>query len=313
MQIPIEIRALGTSTIYLVDTDSGRYLIDTGMRTGTIDYLLDHGMVLEDLSMVILTHLHIDHTGGAMEIRRKLGTPVLIGMDDSMIIGEMKRDPEGIMDRMMGFYLSNGTRRELLLSMLESHPLVRELPSYLEMEFDLTPTGDYGIPGESDLKIMATPGHSPGSISPFIHADMIFSGDTVLPRITPNISFYLSRGNMLESYLSSLERIRSHHFNICHPGHGPSFSGTDGRIEEILEHHRRRLDEVYLIVKRGAKTALDTAMEMTWSRGRKLYDMNLHEMNFAFGEAVAHLQYLESTERIQSRVKNGITYYEISP
>ena len=310
--VPIDIRALGTATVYYVETGSGKYLVDSGMKPGTLHILEKHGIPVSDLNMIILTHLHIDHIGGAMEIRRRYNTPIMIGKEDYRIIEDMTGDPESFTGRMRDFYLSNGSDRDLLISMLDNHPVTRSIQIYREMEFDFTPHGDHMINGENELRIMATPGHSPGSMSPYVQGDMIFSGDHILPRITPNISFYVNGGNMLSMYIRSLEKVRSHHFRSYNPGHGNPSHDTDMRINEILEHHEKRLSEVTNIISSGKKNALDVAMEMTWSRKRKFSDLNLHEMNFAFGEAVAHLRYLESIGKAEASDVNGIILYSSS-
>ena len=61
-----------------------------------------------------------------------------------------------------------------------------------------------------DLSVIFTPGHDQSEIS--IHdskSKVIFSGDHILPRITPFIPTIDSESNLLNDFIISLEKIES--------------------------------------------------------------------------------------------------------
>jgi glyoxylase-like metal-dependent hydrolase (beta-lactamase superfamily II) len=69
--------------VYLVDTDDGPALFDCGPAS-TIDALVrglgDHGLALEDVRHLLLSHIHLDHAGAAGSlVRRHPGLTVWVG------------------------------------------------------------------------------------------------------------------------------------------------------------------------------------------------------------------------------------------
>ena len=75
------------------------------------------------------------------------------------------------------------------------------------------------------LVVFWTSGHSPGHVclrSP--ERKLLFSGDQILPGITPNIAWHPGR-DMLAEFLDSLDRLAALEIDLIFPGHGESFSG----------------------------------------------------------------------------------------
>ena len=173
-----------------------------------------------------------------------------------------------------------------------------------------------------DMKVISTPGHSPDQICLSID-DVIFTGDHVLPEITPHPttkmvfkeSFYKSllRKEMgLESlyglgvYMESLGVISQVDSDIMFlPAHrlynrgrvntiGPS------RAKDIVEHHVRRLRKL-LEVFETKESSLEDLTRGIFSRG-KLLGTNLMA---ALSEVVAHLEFLEDVGDIEVR-ENGM-------
>ena len=62
---------------YLLSTDRAAVVIDPGVRDGRIDAFLQENENKERL--IIITHAHFDHIGGAEELREKYGVDILIG------------------------------------------------------------------------------------------------------------------------------------------------------------------------------------------------------------------------------------------
>ena len=173
-----------------------------------------------------------------------------------------------------------------------------------------------------DMKVISTPGHSPDQICLSID-DVIFTGDHVLPEITPHPttkmvfkeSFYKSllRKEMgLESlyglgvYMKSLGVISQVDSDIMFlPAHrlynrgrvntiGPS------RAKDIVEHHVRRLSKLLEVIE-AKESSLEDLTRGIFSRG-KLLGTNLMA---ALSEVVAHLEFLEDVGDIEVR-ENGM-------
>jgi glyoxylase-like metal-dependent hydrolase (beta-lactamase superfamily II) len=119
------------------------------------------------------------------------------------------------------------------------------------------------------LTAMATPGHTPGHTCFWDHpGSTVYSGDHVLPRITPNVSLSSqSETNPLERYLESLRRIARHDdYEVC-PAHEYRFRGMARRANELESASLARIREVHDALERGATSVHDIARVLTWSRG----------------------------------------------
>ena len=144
---------LGTVNCYLVATDSGFILIDTGssnQRAELATELGNAGCKPGHLDLIVLTHGDFDHTGNAAYLRQKLGAKIAMHQDDS-----------GMAERGDMFWnRSSGSRLLKLIA-----PILFRFPKsnrfkpdfYVEEGDDFS---EYGF----DAQVLSIPGHSKGSI-----------------------------------------------------------------------------------------------------------------------------------------------------
>ena len=150
-----------------------------------------------------------------------------------------------------------------------------------------------------DFRAIWTPGHSPGHIC--LYSDrhkVLLSGDHVLPRITPNISYHSQQfANPLGDYLASLAKVRALHPDEVFPAHEYRFSGLDERLDALEGHHAARLAEIeVLLAERPGVSCWDITLALSWSRS---WDEILDYMQRAAnGETLAHLVLLERRGRV---------------
>jgi hypothetical protein len=120
----------------------------------------------------------------------------------------------------------------------------------------------------------------------------MLSGDHVLPRITPNISFHPQAGpDPLGDYLRSLDKVGAYQADEVLPAHEHRFPDLQKRVGELKGHHHDRFEEVLSAISRGYTTAWQIASQMTWSRPWEEY--RGWERRAAAGETKAHLNYLQ--------------------
>ncbi|CAB4907355.1 unannotated protein [freshwater metagenome] len=120
-------------------------------------------------------------------------------------------------------------------------------------------TGDVIVVGETEMHVVATPGHSADSMSFFLpHDKTLLTGDTVLGRGTAVIT--VPDGD-LGAYFTSLEQLKElvakYEISWLLPGHGPALTGPIEILEAYVEHRIARLEEVREVVKSGAKTSTE--------------------------------------------------------
>ena len=309
IEVDIPIRALKTANIYLVDSGSSRILVDSGMEKsalGKILPVLDN----EKPDYIFLTHMHIDHIGNSMALKERYESKVIIGEGDNQRIRHIQDEPDFFRKMISGLFRESGVPDSITGRIVNSHSLIENLKSYEEFEADLTVKEELSI--EKGIMVSVNPGHSPGSASLLLNGnDSIMTGDHILPGITPNISFYDYETDSLGDYLRSLNKTSRLNLTHVYPGHREPFEGLTKRCMEIKEHHERRLKEIHDLLSRPL-TAFDVASGMKWSKGRTLDSMNTTEQNFAIGEAITHLVYLERKGKIEKTERGGINYYRLN-
>ncbi len=189
-------------------------LIDTGAPGDgkkIINYLKRNHIQPSDISLILLSHRHVDHVGGVHEILEHVNAPVAIHAKDAqpVINGEKSTlTPTGIFGRLF----------KLTPLPNQSVPPINPQIIFNE-DLDLT---EFGVNG----RVIHTPGHTPGSVSvlmsnkEFIVADAIarnpFSKNPVFPPFHDNIA----------EALKTLEYILSFQPKILHVGHGGPIDST---------------------------------------------------------------------------------------
>lgn len=77
------------AAIYLVKVENQAALIDSGCGddvTSLFENIRSCNVQLSQVQLLLLTHCHFDHTGGARELREKLGCRVIAHRDDAVYI-----------------------------------------------------------------------------------------------------------------------------------------------------------------------------------------------------------------------------------
>jgi glyoxylase-like metal-dependent hydrolase (beta-lactamase superfamily II) len=140
-------------------------------------------------------------------------------------------------------------------------------------------------------------GHAPEHISLYCaELDVLISGDMLLPRISTNVSVYdlEPEANPLPLFLQSISALRSLPAQtLVLPSHGKPFVGLHTRVQQLLSHHHER----YADVLAACKTTPGSAAEMVPVLFKRQLD--LHQMTFAMGEAIAHLHALAEDGRMR--------------
>jgi glyoxylase-like metal-dependent hydrolase (beta-lactamase superfamily II) len=161
------------------------------------------------------------------------------------------------------------------------------------------------------LRVLHTPGHTPGSCSFVREANRtLICGDCVLKRITPNPILSpdpvdpTKRFRSLAEYLVSLAKLRSYSPTLAYGGHGEPV--TD--FEEIFNRYVRAIDDrqrkvVSLVSKNGI-----SAFEIAQLLFPKSFDHDVHRF-LAISEAVAHLDLAEGEGKIALEIKDGVEFY----
>jgi glyoxylase-like metal-dependent hydrolase (beta-lactamase superfamily II) len=157
-------------------------------------------------------------------------------------------------------------------------------PSYVRLN-----EGDLISIGARRFRVIVGHGHSVEHASLYGEEDrLLISGDMVLPRISTNVAVFdlEPEADPLPRYLSSLDRyLPLPADTLVLPSHGKPFTGLHTRIMQQHQHHAARLAEVL-----AACTAPRSAAEIVPLLFPR--ELDLHQLTFALGEALAHLHAL---------------------
>ena len=186
--------ALSPSVAYAIETSDGLILVDTGLEDGhalLVEQLEALGLDINDLKMILVTHGHGDHYLGAKELQETTGAKLYVGKGDSGVL----RDAGPREAVFSTFAMDN----------VGIHPTV----------VDVELTGGETIElGDTRIQVIATPGHTPGSVCYLLDRDgrtALFSGDTIMT-ITGDLGTYATylspryRGNPVD-YLATLRTL----------------------------------------------------------------------------------------------------------
>jgi glyoxylase-like metal-dependent hydrolase (beta-lactamase superfamily II) len=312
--VPIPNNPLRYVLVYALELDSGVALVDAGWPTDDAWDALNAGLIeaggsMSDVRAVVVTHLHPDHYGLAGRVREASGAWVGLHPADAKLLDSRYHDTDGLIERMRELLEMSGVPKDKLpdlnmASMEIKSTLNVALPDKLIEDHEML-----GLPGW-DFRAVWTPGHSPGHIC--LHSDrhsVLLSGDHVLPRITPNISFHSQQfANPLGDYLESLAKVRALHPDEVFPAHEYRFSGLDDRLNVLETHHADRLSEIEgILEKHPGISCWDTTLALTWSRPWE--GIQDYMQRAANGETLAHLVLLERWGRVRRETAVPARFY----
>ena len=134
--------------------------------------------------------------------------------------------------------------------------------------------------------MLELPGHADGHIC-LLRDGVLVAGDHLLQKITPTVGLYPdSRPDPLGDYLASLERTIELAPRVALPGHHGVVADPAGRAREIVEHHRRRLDETVAALGSEPRSAYEVSLALFGA------GLDASGRRFALAETLAHLERL---------------------
>ncbi|MEM2726998.1 MAG: MBL fold metallo-hydrolase [Archaeoglobaceae archaeon] len=306
IEIPLPKNPLKFLNSYVI-TGEKNLIIDTGFNLDLcyqqmISGLNEIGVELRKAE-IFVTHLHADHIG----LAGRLGGEVYISKTDAEIAIESVIHPEH-WDRLAEFYIKNGFPQNEAEKVSKIHPAVKYSPKAIQ--FNFLEEGDLLEFGNYLLEVIHTPGHTPGHLCLYDpEKKILFSGDHILFDITPNITHWDTLDDALGDYLRSLDKVHKLEVDTTLPGHRNFHGDHRVRIEELQEHHKRRLEEALNAVKVGSRTAWEIAQHITWDlKYENWNDLPTMQKWFAVGETIAHLTYLEKRGMIRKENSDKIYY-----
>jgi len=196
-----------------VDTFSRSYESNTFWLSARKNAVVDLGSVmtakqlpLDEACCIILTHLHYDHTAALDGLKLSGNTVVMMHEADAKAIGT---------------------------SASAAHFFGARAPKF-RVDTVLTDGSEIDL-GDSTLRVIHTPGHTPGSICLYeVQSKSLFSGDTVFPY--GSIGRTDLPGGSSRDLTRSISRLVTLDVSVLYPGHGEvTANNVNEQIKQSLK------------------------------------------------------------------------------
>jgi glyoxylase-like metal-dependent hydrolase (beta-lactamase superfamily II) len=262
----------------------------------------EHGVALEDIELVLLTHHHLDHCGLASAIKEASGAQIAAHRGTTrwgLHFHERAEAEQRFTRNLMAVHgvpddVIAGSDDFFARIVAESRPFITDR---------VLSDGEKLVAGGRTLRVVYRPGHSTTDTL-FIDEDSddAFVGDHLLANITSGVELMPTelpgdeRRQGLIEYLGNLRKTQAMQLRRCYTGHGPTIEDHRALIDERIAFHADRLDRVADLVAAGHRTAFDIAGHL-WSR-----DVAAAQPVLVTWEVLGHLDLLVNRGTIREEV-----------
>ncbi len=200
---------LGRVNCYLIKTEAGYVLIDTGssnQREALEQELHNAGCQPGNLRLIVLTHGDFDHTGNAAYLRQKFVAPLAMHPADFSMI----------------------ERGDMFASRSNGNPIFKALaPVMFQFGRAERVTPDFAVNDGDDLSkyglaatVLSVAGHSRGSIGILTSEGDLFVGDLFENTKRPALNSIMDDRTAAQASIAKLQSLK---IKTVYPGHGTPF------------------------------------------------------------------------------------------
>ena len=279
---------------WLIDAGSGTEESSADLESAfrTIREEFEPDFAPEKIRRILLTHSHIDHFGGANELRRRTGAEVWAHSFESRVVASFNEQACVSNVRSFHFLREAGVPEAEIPAILDGF-------GFRPGRAKSTPVAKTLLGGEKfgALKTFYLPGHSPGHLA-FQLDDVILTGDLLLSktltqiwpsRLTPRTGVW----NYVRS-LRTLARIGERYERaagrklVALPAHEAPIFDVPNRVRQVVRGMERRNARLFALLDDAEEplTTLEIARRMYWS-GRPNREF------FAISDVGARVEFLQ--------------------
>ena len=299
--------ALDHINLWLLAGEEGWTLVDCGFGDSATRALWETQLAStlseRPIARIIATHYHPDHLGNAAWLMQRFNCPVVMTQAEFLTAhAVLDQQASHAFADSYALFAKHGMASADVIAMGARGNLYRRGVPDAPSRFERMLGGEDVIAGDSAWRVIAGHGHSPEHASLYsAERALLISGDMLLPRISTNVSVTAAEpdGDPLAHFLASIRRFESlPPDTLVLPSHGLPFRGIAPRIAQLEAHHHARLAELEAAI--GAASSPASAADLLPTLFRR--ELDLQQLFFAMGEAVAHLNYLWHRGRIRRTV-----------
>ncbi len=195
---------------------------DPGFSRGILKAMDKNGIKKSEVSLIFITHGHIDHYGSVFELKRHIDAPVAIQEIDRIYLESGTQAPLFPLNRAAAFIKMVGQD----MKVHKRYGLKADVVFNERLNLEA-----FGVEGE----IIHTPGHTMGSSSLCLSNNTAVTGDLIIRR-------YLLRGpaekvaflHDRNAFLQSVHTLQERNIRLLYPGHGAPIRMDEIRIPQYV-------------------------------------------------------------------------------
>jgi glyoxylase-like metal-dependent hydrolase (beta-lactamase superfamily II) len=202
------------------------------------NYLLDIGYEIKNVKRIILTHVHVDHSQAANEVKRKSGAKIYSHWIEA---GYLAQTPP---------YLGPPSTRETVEKLENLGVSLKNLTKeYGSLEVEPISVDEQVSDGDMivSLKVIHTPGHTPGHTSLYYEKDRLLLGaDSIYKHVFGAEGMYISAPHLSidpVTAILSAQRLSKVNFDkllMAHQG-SPLLEGARKAVETLVAESIQKL------------------------------------------------------------------------
>jgi glyoxylase-like metal-dependent hydrolase (beta-lactamase superfamily II) len=305
--------AVGRVNCYLIE-DEPLTLVDTGPNSGkSLDELSarlgERGHAIDDLSLIVLTHQHIDHIGLVEILVEHSGAEVAALGAAAERLAAFEEDAEREDEFAVEVMLRNGIPEDVTVALRSVSRSFRGWGSRVEVTRRLE-DGELMSLGDRQLEVLHRPGHSP-SDTLFWDAErgILIAGDHLIahissnPLITRPLDGSRRRRQALVDYIESLRQTREMPVDLVLSGHGEPIVDHVELIDNRLGAHERRREKIFRLIEERPRTGYELAQAI-WG------NVAVTQAFLTLSEVVGHVDLLLNEGRVREVEDGAVIRYE---
>jgi glyoxylase-like metal-dependent hydrolase (beta-lactamase superfamily II) len=297
--------------IYLLADGDGWTMVDSGFGNeesiAAWTALFEGPLADVNVTRLIVTHSHPDHVGLAGWIVERFNCPLYMSQVEYLqSVYYQNRGTEERRNAQRLFFRHHGMDEDLTDKLLSRGQDYLKQVSILPPSYRRISHGEEISIGTRRFKVITGGGHALDQVMLYCAADKLFlSADQVLSKISPNVSVWAVEPdqNSLGEYLASLASLTTTlpYDVLVLPGHGVPFYGLKTRIKQLADHHEDRCQ----LIANACRETPQTSRELVPVVFHK-YPLDVHQMGFAAGELIAHVNYMLVEGRLTAEDVDGV-------
>ncbi len=302
--------ALDHINLWAMDEGDSWTLVDTGLNNDETKDLWRQifagPLAGKPVTRLLITHHHPDHFGLAGWLVEETGAePWMSEVEFSFGSWLYNLPDEPYSRRMRTYYRRQGMPEETNLQLTSRGNLYRGRCGPPPAEAEVLTLGGRVEAGGRSWRIVPGHGHVEGHACLYAEEDGLFiAGDQLLPKISPNVSVHAwnDEADPLTAFIETQQRLARLLDDgvLVLPSHGRPFHGAASRATALVAHHEERLDRAEEACRETPRSAYDAIPALF---NRKLDN---HQLFFALGESLAHLNHLAVLGRLSGQDHKGV-------